>query len=122
MGYGNLQRVVGRTPQHRDCPIEGNLHFAFVDQIGIVATVDAGPVLHEVLLGQAEKDDRHAHPLISHCRVPAQSPTGLSGLDVVDVEFHPGHPKGVLEITKTADAIFDVGLLEKNRAAVFIAT
>jgi FlaA1/EpsC-like NDP-sugar epimerase len=40
-----------------------------------------GEKLHEVLLGQAEKDDRHAHPLISHCRVPAQSPAGLEGLD-----------------------------------------
>ena len=45
-----------------------------------------GEKLHEVLLGQAEKDDRHAHPLISHCRVPAQSPAGLTGLDVADVE------------------------------------
>lgn len=44
-----------------------------------------GEKLHEVLLGQAEMDDRHAHPLISHCRVPAQSPLGLSPLDVDDV-------------------------------------
>jgi FlaA1/EpsC-like NDP-sugar epimerase len=45
-----------------------------------------GEKLHEVLLGQAEKDDRHAHPLISHCRVPAQSPAGLAGLDETDVD------------------------------------
>ena len=44
-----------------------------------------GEKLHEVLLGQAETDDRHAHPLISHCRVPAQSPLGLEVLDVTDV-------------------------------------
>lgn len=43
-----------------------------------------GEKLHEVLLGQAERDDRHAHPLISHCRVPAQSPAGLDGLDERD--------------------------------------
>lgn len=43
-----------------------------------------GEKLHEVLLGQAEKDDRHAHPLISHCRVPAQSPLGLDALDEAD--------------------------------------
>jgi FlaA1/EpsC-like NDP-sugar epimerase len=43
-----------------------------------------GEKLHEVLLGQAEKDDRHAHPLISHCRVPAQSPLGLDVLDDTD--------------------------------------
>ena len=41
-----------------------------------------GEKLHEVLLGRNEHDDRHAHPLISHCRVPAQSPLGLSSLDV----------------------------------------
>jgi len=41
-----------------------------------------GEKLHEVLLGRNEHDDRHAHPLISHCRVPAQSPLGLSALDV----------------------------------------
>ena len=29
-----------------------------------------GEKLHEVLLGQAELDERHAHPLISHCQVP----------------------------------------------------
>ncbi|MEZ5243785.1 MAG: nucleoside-diphosphate sugar epimerase/dehydratase [Acidimicrobiales bacterium] len=45
-----------------------------------------GEKLHEVLLGQAEKDDRHAHPLISHCRVPAQSPAGLAGLDDPDID------------------------------------
>ena len=45
-----------------------------------------GEKLHEVLLGQAEKDDRHAHPLISHCRVPAQSPAGLAGLDDRDID------------------------------------
>ncbi|MEM7141898.1 MAG: nucleoside-diphosphate sugar epimerase/dehydratase [Actinomycetota bacterium] len=45
-----------------------------------------GEKLHEVLLGQAEADDRHAHPLISHCRVPAQSPLGLSALEVDGVE------------------------------------
>ncbi|MDW3217884.1 MAG: nucleoside-diphosphate sugar epimerase/dehydratase [Acidimicrobiales bacterium] len=45
-----------------------------------------GEKLHEVLLGQAEADDRHAHPLISHCRVPAQSPLGLSPLDVDDAD------------------------------------
>jgi FlaA1/EpsC-like NDP-sugar epimerase len=44
-----------------------------------------GEKLHEVLLGQAETDERHAHPLISHCRVPAQSPLGLEVLDVTDV-------------------------------------
>jgi len=46
-----------------------------------------GEKMHEVLLGQAELDDRHAHPLISHCRVPAQSPLGLEGLDEDDVEL-----------------------------------
>ncbi len=45
-----------------------------------------GEKLHEVLLGQSETDDRHAHPLISHCRVPAQSPLGLEVLDVGDVD------------------------------------
>jgi FlaA1/EpsC-like NDP-sugar epimerase len=45
-----------------------------------------GEKLHEVLLGQAETDDRHAHPLISHCRVPAQSPLGLDVIDVTDVD------------------------------------
>jgi FlaA1/EpsC-like NDP-sugar epimerase len=45
-----------------------------------------GEKLHEVLLGQAELDDRHAHPLISHCRVPAQSPLGLEVLNVDDIE------------------------------------
>jgi FlaA1/EpsC-like NDP-sugar epimerase len=39
-----------------------------------------GEKLHEVLLGRAELDQRHAHPLISHCTVPAQSPRGLDGL------------------------------------------
>jgi FlaA1/EpsC-like NDP-sugar epimerase len=43
-----------------------------------------GEKMHEVLLGQAESDDRHAHPLISHCRVPAQSPLGLEGLNEGD--------------------------------------
>lgn len=46
-----------------------------------------GEKLHEVLLGQAELDDRHAHPLISHCRVPAQSPEGLDVLSVDDVSL-----------------------------------
>jgi len=41
-----------------------------------------GEKMHEVLLGRNEHDDRHAHPLISHCRVPAQSPLGLASLDV----------------------------------------
>jgi FlaA1/EpsC-like NDP-sugar epimerase len=45
-----------------------------------------GEKLHEVLLGQAEHDDRHAHPLISHCSVPAQSPLGLDGLWADDPE------------------------------------
>jgi len=40
-----------------------------------------GEKLHEVLLGRNEIDDRHAHPLISHCRVPAQSPLGLAALE-----------------------------------------
>lgn len=40
-----------------------------------------GEKLHEVLLGRNEIDDRHAHPLISHCRVPAQSPLGLVALE-----------------------------------------
>jgi len=40
-----------------------------------------GEKLHEVLLGRNEIDDRHAHPLISHCRVPAQSPLGLDALE-----------------------------------------
>jgi len=39
-----------------------------------------GEKLHEVLLGQAEIDDRHAHPLISHCQVPASSPRALEPL------------------------------------------
>ncbi len=41
-----------------------------------------GEKMHEVLLGRNELDDRHAHPLISHCRVPAQSPLGLAELEV----------------------------------------
>ncbi len=45
-----------------------------------------GEKMHEVLLGQSEKDDRHAHPLISHCRVPAQSPLGLESLNETDPE------------------------------------
>jgi len=44
-----------------------------------------GEKMHEALLGQAEKDDRHAHPLISHCLVPAQSPLGLDGLHEADL-------------------------------------
>ncbi len=43
-----------------------------------------GEKLHEALLGQAELDERHAHPLISHCKVPPQSPLGLEGLGVED--------------------------------------
>ncbi|MEZ5168932.1 MAG: nucleoside-diphosphate sugar epimerase/dehydratase [Acidimicrobiales bacterium] len=43
-----------------------------------------GEKMHEVLLGQAERDERHAHPLISHCRVPAQSPRELDALAVPD--------------------------------------
>lgn len=43
-----------------------------------------GEKLHEVLLGQAEVDARHAHPLISHCEVPARSPLGLEALGVED--------------------------------------
>ena len=39
-----------------------------------------GEKLHEVLMGQSEIDERHAHPLISHCRVPALSPLGLEPL------------------------------------------
>lgn len=45
-----------------------------------------GEKMHEVLLGQAEADDRHAHPLISHCRVPAQSPLGLAALEVETID------------------------------------
>lgn len=40
-----------------------------------------GEKLHEVLLGQAEADDRPAHPLISHCQVPASSPQALEPLE-----------------------------------------
>lgn len=45
-----------------------------------------GEKMHEVLLGQAEFDDRHAHPLISHCDVPPQSPLGLEGLGIDDAD------------------------------------
>ena len=45
-----------------------------------------GEKLHEVLLGQAERDQRDVHPLISHCAVPAQSPLGLEVLDITEVE------------------------------------
>ncbi len=45
-----------------------------------------GEKMHEVLLGQSEVDDRHAHPLISHCRVPAQSPLGLEALAIDDAD------------------------------------
>ncbi|MEO0494933.1 MAG: polysaccharide biosynthesis protein, partial [Actinomycetota bacterium] len=39
-----------------------------------------GEKMHEVLLGQAELDDRHAHPLISHCKIPPLSPLRLEVL------------------------------------------
>ena len=45
-----------------------------------------GEKMHEVLLGQAELDDRHAHPLISHCQVPAQGPETLGSLSADDVD------------------------------------
>ncbi len=45
-----------------------------------------GEKLHEVLLGQAELDERHAHPLISHCQVPPLSPLGLEPLGVDDAD------------------------------------
>jgi len=45
-----------------------------------------GEKMHEVLLGQAELDDRHAHPLISHCQVPASSPFALEPLGAADVD------------------------------------
>ena len=43
-----------------------------------------GEKMHEILLGQAELDDRHAHPLISHCQVPASAPRVLESLGVED--------------------------------------
>lgn len=51
-----------------------------------------GEKLHEVLLGRAERDERHAHPLISHCSVPAQSPDGLGLLDADDIDLHEALP------------------------------
>ncbi len=46
-----------------------------------------GEKLHEVLLGQTEADERHAHPLISHCDVPAQSPLSLGVLDGAGIDL-----------------------------------
>ena len=43
-----------------------------------------GEKMHEILLGQAELDERHAHPLISHCQVPASAPRVLESLGVED--------------------------------------
>ena len=43
-------------------------------------------LLQEVLLGQAELDDRHAHPLISHCQVPPLSPLRLEALGADDAD------------------------------------
>ncbi|MEM9521099.1 MAG: nucleoside-diphosphate sugar epimerase/dehydratase [Actinomycetota bacterium] len=43
-----------------------------------------GEKLHEVLLGQAEIDERHAHPLISHCQVPPLAPFSLEPLGTDD--------------------------------------
>lgn len=45
-----------------------------------------GEKMHEVLLGQAELDDRHAHPLISHCQVPASAPLVLEALGSEDAD------------------------------------
>ncbi|MEM8705243.1 MAG: nucleoside-diphosphate sugar epimerase/dehydratase [Actinomycetota bacterium] len=45
-----------------------------------------GEKMHEVLLGQAELDDRHAHPLISHCQVPPLSPLRLEVLGSDDAD------------------------------------
>ena len=45
-----------------------------------------GEKLHEVLLGQAEIDERHAHPLISHCQVPALAPLSLEPLGTDDAD------------------------------------
>ena len=46
-----------------------------------------GEKMHEVLLGQAELDDRHAHPLISHCKVPPLSPLRLEVLGSDDADL-----------------------------------
>ena len=45
-----------------------------------------GEKLHEVLLGQAEIDERHTHPLISHCQVPALAPLSLEPLGTDDAD------------------------------------
>jgi FlaA1/EpsC-like NDP-sugar epimerase len=45
-----------------------------------------GEKLHEVLMGQAEIDERHAHPLISHCQVPPLAPLSLEPLGTDDAE------------------------------------
>lgn len=50
-------------------------------QVDIVYTgLRPGEKLHEVLLGDGERDVRPAHPLISHVRVPPLDPAALDGV------------------------------------------
>ncbi|MEQ8840696.1 MAG: nucleoside-diphosphate sugar epimerase/dehydratase [Acidimicrobiales bacterium] len=64
-----------------------------------------GEKLHEVLLGQAERDDRHAHPLISHCRVPAQAPSEIDCLDERDIDRLRAQMVGLCQVGSARGAV-----------------
>ena len=57
-GAANLDGITGWTPQHRRRTVESNLHLPFVEQIGVVTTVDSRPVLHQILLSGGFRAER----------------------------------------------------------------
>ena len=87
----------GRSVGETACNVENPNRLTHVEHERLAAQADRpidiiftglrpGEKMHEVLLGQAELDDRHAHPLISHCQVPPLSPLRLEVLGSDDAD------------------------------------